>query len=101
MVYKAHSRLRRTKMMKEALKSAILMRHAGVESRGVQRIEIRERIPAARKTFQIRSEHLGGLGPALADEIELVRFYVRKLETSPNCVLRETGIMLDTADALF
>jgi hypothetical protein len=85
--------------MREALESAVLVRHARVKPRGIQRIQIGERILAAQKALQIGGKDSARSGPALANEIEFVRRTFAKSRQARMAV-RKAGIVLDPADAL-
>ena len=80
-------------------KSAVLVRHARVQPRGIQHIQISDRILAAQKALQIRGEDPAGRRPARADGVELIGTHLRELQAGANGVVRETGIVLDPADA--
>ena len=99
MIHKPHLRFGRTEMIREKLESAVLVGHARVQPRGVQRIQIGERILAAHKTLQIRGKDGERSRPALANEIELVGTHFREIQTGANGKVRKAGIVLDPADA--
>jgi len=98
MSHKTHPGVRLSKQIRKTPESAVLLRHAGVKPRGIQRIQISERILAAQKTFQIRGEEAARSGPALANVIELFRAHLRKIKAGADRVVRKGGIVLDTAD---
>src|SRR4029077_10861545 len=89
----------RAEIRSEKLESSVLVGHARVKSRGVQYIQVGERILAAQKALQIGRKDGARSGPALANEIELVRMYLRKVQTGADGQARKAGIVLDSADA--
>src|ERR1700704_3266474 len=100
MIHETHFGARLSEMIHEGPESAILVRHACVQSRGIQQIQIRDWILAAQKALQIRGEHAARRRPALAYEIELVGPHLHKIQTRADGEARKTSIVLDPADAL-
>src|SRR6202158_2746898 len=99
-IHKTHSGARLSEVIREGSESAVLVRHASVQPRGIQHIQISDRILAAQKTLQIRGKDAARSGPALANEIELVRAHLRKIQAGAEGEALKTGIVLDPADAL-
>src|SRR5579872_1588798 len=100
MIHETHFGARLAKMMREGAKAAVLVRHAGIQARGIQNIQVSSGILSAQKTLQIRGKNAMWSGPTLANEVELVGTYLCKIETGTDGESRETSIMLDPADAL-
>src|ERR1700722_19459887 len=71
MVHKSHLRIGLTKVVGESSESTILVRHAGIEARGIKDIQVSGGILSPQKTLQIGCEDADWVRPALADEIEL------------------------------
>jgi hypothetical protein len=100
MIHETHFGARLSEMIREGPESAILVRHACVQPRGIQNIQISDRILAAQKALQIRGEHAARRRPALAYEIKLVGPHLHKVQTRADGEAWKTCIVLDPADAL-
>src|SRR6267154_5868970 len=100
MIHKTHFGARLYEMIREGPESPILVRHACVQPRGIQHVQIGNWILTAQKALQIRGEHAARRRPALADEIELVWTHFCKLQAGADGEARKAGIVLDPADAL-
>jgi hypothetical protein len=100
MIDETHFGARLAEMMRERAKAAVLVRHAGVQPRGIQHIQISNRILSTQETFQVRGKNAVRSGPSLADEIKLIDTKLCKIQASADRETREARIMLDPADAL-
>src|SRR5690348_13517064 len=98
--HKTHFGARWAEITRETAKPAIAVGHAGIQARGIENIQVGGGILAAQKTLQIRGKNAMRRGPSLADEIELVGADFGKVQAGANGEPRETGVMLDPADAL-
>src|SRR6266550_4397776 len=100
MIHETHFGARLSEMIREGPESAILVRHACVQPRGIQHIQIGNWILTAQEALQICGKDGAGSRPALADEIELVGPHLYKVQAGTNGEARKGCIVLDPADAL-
>jgi hypothetical protein len=98
-IHKALLRARLAEVMLEAVESAVLMRHAGEQQRGIQDAHIRGRKLAADKAFQVGGKQAVRRRPSLANKIEPIGTHLGELHAGANGVVGEAGIVFQPADA--
>ena len=100
-IHKTHLRLRGAKVMRETVESAVLVRHARVQTRGIQNIQVRCRILAGRRNISSPRQILrSGAGHPWQTKSSWSGRNFRKIQACANRMVRKAGIVLDPADAL-
>src|SRR5260370_4677373 len=101
MIDKPHLRACWPELLREFLRSALLMPHAQEAQRRIQPVEIRQGHFPRGIALQIVPEYRPRRLPAKTHFVQLLRSQLREVQTRSNGVFRKAGIVLQPADALF
>ena len=100
-MHKPHLRFRGSELLSELLCSTLLMPHAQEVQRRIQPIQIAQRHFPRGVAFQIVAVHRPRCLPAETHFVQLFCPDIREVQACSNGIFRESGVMLQPADALF
>src|SRR6202030_2266803 len=101
MIHVTHARFYVSKLIGEAFCAALLVPHADEMHGGIQNIQIIQRHPSGRITFQVVAIRGSRMRPTETDFVQLAGLHFRKIETSLNRVTWETCVVFHAADTFF
>src|SRR5712664_2558982 len=101
MIDKPSFRFRWPELLREFLRSALLVPHTQEVQRGIQSVEVRQRHLSRGVAFQIVTKDGPRRLPAKAHFVQLFSTHSTKIQTRLNSILWKPRVMLQPADALF